>query len=113
VVELLKTAGLADIKCGFIQKFVSNYTSPNEKLYAILKRNVKEVVGTDVKPLYATVATDARYFRLKGTPAINYGPGELPLAHAYNEHVRVEDIIKATKVITNTTIDFLQELPRP
>lgn len=108
VVKLLEGAGLVDVKCDFIQKSNSNYTSSTEKIYTILKQNVKVVVGADLKPLYVTGATDGRYFRLKGIPTINYGPGELSLAHAYNEYVRVEDILKATKVIASTAVDFLQ-----
>ena len=107
LMELLKDAGLADIKCDLILKSNPNYTSPTEKIYSVLKQNVKDIVGTAMKTLYTTAATDARYFRLKGIPTINYGPGELFLVHSYDEYVRVEDVVKATKVITSTTIDFI------
>jgi len=107
VMELLEEADLADIKCKLVIKSNSNYTPLTEKIYNILKQNAREVVGIDIKPLYATAATDGRYLRLKGTPVINYGPGDQSLAHAYNEYVEVENIIQATKVIAGTAIDFL------
>lgn len=105
VMELLEEANLKDIECKFILKSDPNYTPPTEKIYTLLNQNVKEVIGLDLKPLFVTGATDGRYFRLKGIPTLNYGPGELPLAHAYNEYVQVEDLINATKVIAGTIID--------
>ena len=106
VVELLRERGLADIECELVLESSPNYTLPGERIYDLLSRNVKEVLGLDLKPLFVTGATDGRFFRLSGIPAINYGPGELALAHAYNEFVRAEDVIKAAKVIAGTILDF-------
>jgi len=106
VVELLRERGLADIECELVSYSNPNYTSPSEKIYALLSRNAKDILGIDLKPLFVTGATDGRFFRLGGIPAINYGPGELALAHAYNEYVRAEDVIRAAKVIAGTIVDF-------
>jgi len=106
VVELLRERGLADIECELVSYSNPNYTSPSEKIYALLSRNAKDILGIDLKPLFVTGATDGRFFRLSGIPAINYGPGELALAHAYNEYVRAEDVIRAAKVIAGTIVDF-------
>ena len=104
--ELLRERGLADIECELVSYSNPNYTSPSEKIYALLSRNAKDILGIDLKPLFVTGATDGRFFRLSGIPAINYGPGELALAHAYNEYVRAEDVIRAAKVIAGTIVDF-------
>ena len=106
VVELLRERGLADIECELVSYSNPNYTSPSERIYTLLSRNAKDVLGIDLKPLFVTGATDGRFFRLGGIPAINYGPGELALAHAYNEYVRAEDVIRAAKVIAGTIVDF-------
>lgn len=107
--EMLKEAGLADINCEFIDRSNPNYTAPTEEVFTILDNNVREVVGVDAKPLFMTGATDGRFFRLKGIPTINYGPGEISLAHAYNEYVPTDDLIKATKVIAGTIVDFIYQ----
>ena len=106
VVELLRERGLADIECELVSYSNPNYTSPSERIYTLLSRNAKDILGIDLKPLFVTGATDGRFFRLGGIPAINYGPGELALAHAYNEYVRAEDVIRAAKVIAGTIVDF-------
>lgn len=107
VMEMLREAGLADIECEITAKSEPNYTPPTERIYRILDRNVKEVVGAEIKPLFMTAVTDGRFFRLKGIPSINYGPGEIMLAHAYDEYVSTDDLINATKVVTGTIMDFL------
>ena len=106
VVELLRERGLTDIECELVLESSPNYTLPGERIYALLSRNAKDILGIDLRPLFVTGATDGRFFRLSGIPAINYGPGELALAHAYNEFVRAEDVINAAKVIAGTILDF-------
>jgi len=107
--ELLEEAGLADIKCEFIESSNPNYTVPTEEIFTILDNNVRDVMGTNAKPLLLTGATDGRFFRLKGIPTINYGPGDISLAHAYNEYVLTDDLIRATKVVAGTIVDFIHQ----
>lgn len=105
--KMLKETGLADVKCEFIDRSNPNYTAPTEEIFNTLDNNVREVVGVNAKPLFMTGATDGRFFRLKGIPTINYGPGEISLAHAYNEYVLTDDLIRATKVVAGTIVDFI------
>lgn len=107
IVRLLKEAGLADIKCSFIFKSEANYTPPTKKIFAILKQNVKEIIGIDLKPLYFTATTDGKFLRSKGIPTLNYGPGDLTFAHTYNEQIQTENIITVAKIIAGSTLDFL------
>jgi len=106
LVGLLREKGLADIECELLMGSNPTYTLTSEVIYTLLNRNVKEVIGVELKPLFVTGATDGRFFRLGGMPAINYGPGELALAHAYNEYVRADDVIRAAKAIAGTIVDF-------
>lgn len=47
---------------------------------------------------------DATYLERGGIPAISFGPGNLMMAHAVDEHVDVEEVIKACKVYAATAI---------
>ena len=44
--------------------------------------------------------TDAALLNDAGIPAICYGPGDIMLAHATEEYVQIEEIARATKVLT-------------
>jgi len=105
--ELFEREGLADIECEFIERSDPNYTAPTEEIFTFLDKNVREVVGVNVKSLLMTGATDGRFFRLKGIPTINYGPGDFSLAHVYNEYVLIDDLIKAAEVVAGTIVDFI------
>ena len=107
VMELLEQAGLEDIECEIFTRSDPNYTPPTEEIYRLVVANAKRVTGTEPKPLFITGGTDCRFFRLKGIPAICYGPGELLYIHAYNELVTVDNLISATKVVAGVIVDYL------
>ncbi|WP_341302623.1 ArgE/DapE family deacylase [Lysinibacillus sp. FSL H8-0500] len=54
---------------------------------------------------FAAVA-DAAFLNAKGIPSIIYGPGSILVAHAANEYVLVEDLIKATKTYALTALEW-------
>jgi acetylornithine deacetylase/succinyl-diaminopimelate desuccinylase-like protein len=40
------------------------------------------------------------------TPTCLFGPGNIEVAHSKNEHVKVEDVLKASKVYAKTAIEY-------
>ena len=40
---------------------------------------------------------DATWLTLAGIPAISYGPGDLAVAHANDEFVRIDEVMCATR----------------
>jgi succinyl-diaminopimelate desuccinylase len=107
--ELLEEEGLGDVGCELLLESDPNYTAPNQRVCTVLKENVREVMGVDVAPIIVTGGSDGRYFRLKGIPTVCYGPGEVRMAHAYNEYVLVDELLDATKVIADTVADFITQ----
>jgi len=105
--ELLEEDGLQDIACELFLESDPNYTAPNQRICTLLEENVREVMGVDLAPIIVTGGSDGRYFRLKRIPAVCYGPGEIMMAHAYNEYVLVDELLDATKVIAGTAADFI------
>jgi acetylornithine deacetylase len=49
---------------------------------------------------------DATYLEHGGIPAISFGPGNLMMAHAVDEHVPLVDVVEACKVYAVTAIDW-------
>ena len=84
-----------------------NYVTPETDIFKVLRRNAEEILGVRLRPYYMPAASDAKHFRLRGIPAIHYGPGCLTKAHAYNEYVEADDVVKAARVIAATTIEYL------
>ena len=53
--------------------------------------------------------TDAALLNEAGIPAICFGPGDIALAHAAEEFVPVEDIARATRVLTRVVREWCDE----
>lgn len=90
----------------FIDSSEPNYTSPDNNYVKILEEVVIKTLNYKPKKYIMTGATDSRFFRYRGIPAIVYGPGELGTAHSYNEYVTLEEIKKVYNVYKN----YLTEL---
>ncbi|MHB1414588.1 MAG: ArgE/DapE family deacylase [Chloroflexota bacterium] len=50
--------------------------------------------------------TDASFLLAEGIPAAVYGPGELWLAHAVGERIRIEDMVTAAKTLALTAAEW-------
>ena len=64
---------------------------------------------TDAKPRISMSSTvgDAGWFNRAGIPCVYYGPaGNLSQAHAINEYVEIKEVVKTTKVLALTLLDW-------
>jgi succinyl-diaminopimelate desuccinylase len=98
-----KTGG---IECD-ITSNEANYTDDAEPLVRALVQNAEEVWHHPVVPAYQWASSDARYYREKGIPTLQYGPANLRGIHSYNEDVDIEDVINSAKIYLGTIIDLL------
>ncbi len=65
------------------------------------------VVGSEVPILGLEAATDAMIFNLySDTPAVIFCGGDLSLAHAPNEHVRADDVVRSTTALALAVLAF-------
>ena len=85
----------------------ANFTSPNDPVCKAVVNNIEEVSGHEAYGVMQWASSDARHFRRHDIPVLQYGPAELSTIHGYNERVKVDQIIQATKVYAATIIDFL------
>mgnify|MGYP000014567702 CR=1 FL=1 len=74
-----------DINHSIVQTIVSSY---------------KDALGVNPIVKGHEGATDMRILMKMGVPTVCFGPGMISEMHAYNEKVRVEDLIKAVKVMS-------------
>lgn len=83
-----------------------NYTPSNERIIQLIREGISRQ-GAEAKPIIMTGATDGRYLRLRGIPTVIYGPGELTLAHTYDEYVTIKDLVNTHNTIKYTVEKYL------
>jgi succinyl-diaminopimelate desuccinylase len=91
-----------------INSFEANYTSPNEELVKVLEHAITLVLGKKPQLFVQWASSDARFYRAKGVPTVHYGPGEVEGIHGYNERVKAEDVVNASKAYLTTAFKMLE-----
>jgi len=85
----------------------ANFTEVSEPLVHTIVNNAEAIWQHKVIPAYQWASSDARYYRNKGIPTLQYGPANTEGIHSYNEDVDIEDVINATKIYSATICDLL------
>ena len=84
----------------------------NAPLVAAIQRHGKELFGQDIPESGSPLYTDVRLYGARGVPAVIYGAGPRTVlesnAKRAEEHVVLDDLRRATKVIARTLFDLLQ-----
>lgn len=107
-------AGMPGIRVEIRRLLLANALRPlpgQEKLVDSLRRNAGEVLGEPITALGSQLYTDARLYSEHGIPAVLYGAGPRTVlesnAKQADEHLVLEDLRAATKVVALTLLDFL------
>jgi acetylornithine deacetylase len=64
------------------------------------------VIGLQPQPRIMEGVGDANYMFEKGMKCVNWGPGEVGLAHSTNEYVEVQEFIDAAKAYASTAVHW-------
>jgi len=84
----------------------------NQPLVQALCQHASSVFGEPVEASGTPLYTDARLFSERGIPAVLYGCGPRTVlesnAKRADEHIALEDLRRATKVVARTLLDLLQ-----
>jgi len=83
---------------------------PDDPFVEVVIHAITEIVKKQAKPVLQWASSDARYFRYRGIPTVQFGPAELAGIHSHNERVKVTDVVEATHVYTLLMHDFLREV---
>ena len=83
----------------------------HEKLVGSIQRHGRQIFGEDITANGSPLYTDARLYSERGIPVVLYGAGPrtLPESNAKraDEHIVLDDLRKATKVVALTLADLL------
>jgi succinyl-diaminopimelate desuccinylase len=78
-----------------------------DRLVTTLLETSRQIVGSTICFMFPA-ATDGRLLRAAGIPStVAYGPGNTATAHAADECIAAEDLVKVAKVFAVTAIRFL------
>ena len=84
----------------------------NRPLVEALRRNATEVFGEPIGESGSPLYTDVRLFCERGIPAVIYGAGPRTVlesnAKRADEHIVLEDLRRATKVVARSLFDLLK-----
>jgi succinyl-diaminopimelate desuccinylase len=69
---------------------------------------VKAVIGKQPDVHMCLASFDMRFFVTAGIPSVNYGVGDISLAHTPNEYLKLDDLSIASQVYILSAIDLLQ-----
>ena len=72
----------------------------NHPRVTVLSEAVETVTGERGQIWGTPYSTDVRNFINDiGIPAVTFGPGDIAQAHAFNEFIRIDDLVKGTKIV--------------
>jgi len=109
------TDDLAGIRVEIKRLLLANALQPlagNRPLVEALQRHGREVFGEELPTSGSPLYTDVRLYCERGIPAVIYGAGPRTVfesnAKRADEHVVLEDLRRATKVVARTLFDLLR-----
>jgi acetylornithine deacetylase/succinyl-diaminopimelate desuccinylase-like protein len=83
----------------------------NQPLVSAIQKHGEQVFGEAIPALGTPLYTDVRLYVERGIPGVIYGAGPRTVresnAKRADEHVQLEDLRRATKVIARTLLDLL------
>jgi acetylornithine deacetylase/succinyl-diaminopimelate desuccinylase-like protein len=83
----------------------------NQPLVEALCRHASEIFGEPIEASGTPLYTDARLFCERGIPAVLYGCGPRTVSESNakraDEHIELEDLRRATKVVARALVDLL------
>jgi acetylornithine deacetylase/succinyl-diaminopimelate desuccinylase-like protein len=113
-------AGSPGIRVDIKRLLLANAMKPlpgNKPLVDALCRHATQLFGEAVAPSGTPLYTDARLYGEQGIPAALYGCGPRTVlesnAKRADEHIQLEELRRATKVVARTLFDLLQPADAP
>ncbi len=108
-------AGASGISVDIKRMLLANALKPlpgNQPLVDALCTHASSVFGEPIQASGTPLYTDARLYCERGIPAVLYGCGPRTVlesnAKRADEHIEIEDLRRATKVVARTLFDLLQ-----
>ena len=91
-----------------LRNFAPNHTDPDHPLVRLCAAAAEEVLGTPVAVNMRVGGSDARWFRMRGTPTVVYGPTPHGMGGP-DEYAAIAELGQVARVHALTAFDFLKD----
>lgn len=105
--QIIKEEGMTGVKVEYPRCKDGACTDVNTDLVKSAVHNAQTVWNKKVVPAYQWATSDAKFFRYRGIPTIQYGPANTEGIHAYNENVDIEDVVNCAKTYFGILEDLI------
>lgn len=105
--KIIKLSGVSGVEYELNYKSDANFTDHEAPIVVAFKNNAEALLGAEVIPAYQWASSDARDYRMKGIPTIQFGPSNTVGIHSYNETVEIADVLTAVKTYVASIYDLL------
>ena len=85
----------------------SNWCEPDAELYTLVRDNAQLVSKVSPVRVVSLGGTDARLWRMRGVPAVVYGPSPDSMGVA-DENVTIEEFLHVVKTHVLSAYDYLK-----
>ena len=103
--------GFGHISYEILNRSEPNYHHPEAELMSIVQWNAEQVYGIRPLPAVSLGGTDGRLWRLRGIPAVVYGPTPHHMGAA-DEYVTIEELLGTVRVHVLSAFDYLTGHPK-
>ena len=91
-------------------QFAPGATPPDHPFCGLVRDAAAEVLGAAPRFTGVSYGADLRLFSERGIPVVMFGPGGLELAHAVDERVAVDDLVRVARTIALVATRFAAAL---
>jgi putative selenium metabolism hydrolase len=85
--------------------FPPYFCPPDEEVVRLLKVAIQKTMGEEAKLRAWRFGVDGTFIHHAGIPCAGFGPGNEDFAHTPEDHVAVEDVVKAARVYAQMILD--------
>lgn len=107
VQKIVDDSGVSGITYTLDWQSDANCTDENAEIVRTIKKNAEDIWKIEVIPSYQWASSDAREYRCKGIPTIQYGPANTEGIHSYNENVDVQDVLNAGLIYVRSLCNMM------
>ncbi len=87
-------------------QFAPGGTDPEHPFVEFVRATAADELGAPPELLGVPYGSDMRLFSARGIPAVMFGTGGLELAHAVDERVRVDEVVRVARVLVRVLLRF-------